>query len=98
MEADMRDKGMWDAALGDTHRSKVDVWVRHADNQARSANMKWFKQHGGKFVRRWGVLSILAWVGGGVASGTLWLEVPLTLLGFLSSCGAVFWLWLLNQK
>jgi len=98
MDADIRDKGMWDCTLSDAHRSKVGVWVRHSDNQARSANREWFKQHGGTFVRRWGALSLLAWAAGWSAIGNAWLEVLFTLVGFISGYGAIFWLWLLKQK
>lgn len=98
IRADIHEKDWWSTEYSDKNRQAVDVWVRRVDNQARVANREWFKRYGMVFVKRWALLALFAWMGSWLASGNLWLEVPLTLLGVLSSVFAVFWLWLRTIK
>lgn len=94
LKADLQEKGVWSAQLDDKHRSAVNVWTRHADKLARAENREWFREHGVKFVRRWAVVSCVAWAGAWVASGTLLLEVPLALAGFAAGALAIFFQYL----
>lgn len=92
-QADL-DDAKWTGALGSANRAKVDVWVRHSGNLARAENRVWLRNQGWTFVRRWAFLSAVMWMGAAAVSGLLWMEIPLTLLGYLTGCGTLFILWL----
>lgn len=94
MQGDLRGKGVWSAELDDKHRRAVNVWTRHSDNLVRAENRQWLHKHGVKFVRRWATVSCIAWAGAWAASGTLWLEVPLVLIGFVAGVLAMLFQYL----
>lgn len=94
MDADIQAKGVWSAQLGDENRVAVNLWTRHSDNLARAENREWFRKHGLAFVRRWAVVSAIAWLGAWAASGTVLVEVPLVLLGFVAGVLAMFFQYL----
>ena len=89
LKADLQNNGLWSAQLKGKHSVAVNVWTRHADNLSRAENREWFRAHGVKFVRRWAAVSCIAWAGAWLVSGTLLLEVPLALTGFVAGVLAV---------
>jgi hypothetical protein len=93
MDADLKAKRFMDAVPYDVNRQRVDVWIRHSDNQARKANREWLKSHAVKYARRWAVVSTIAWMGSWLCAGQLILEVPLTLLGVVAVVIAIGFLY-----
>jgi len=95
MAADLAEANL--GVLADEHRSKIDVWTRHADELARRGNREWLRAQGWVFVRRWAILALVLWVCAYASSGQLWSEVPFTLGAVVASFGTLLMFWLRRE-
>lgn len=89
LSKDLKDCGTLGLDLGEEHRLSVSPWIRGEDRNARKVNREWLKMYTLTFTKRWAALSGSLWFLAWVASGFLIIEIPLTLLAFVSGCIAL---------